>query len=71
MNEFSEGAVTTEFGREFHTSTTRFGKTLDLTLSRDQGLKIFRLLPLVDSSDMLKNSINSVEDFIDLYHISS
>ena len=33
LKEFSEGAVTTEFGREFHTSTTQFEKTLDLTLS--------------------------------------
>ena len=55
LKAFSEGAVTTAFGREFHTSTTRFEKTLDLTLSRDRGLKIFRLLPLVDSSDMVKN----------------
>ena len=26
LKEFSEGAVTTEFGREFHTSTTQFEK---------------------------------------------
>ena len=44
LKEFNEGAVTTLFGREFHTSYTRLEDTLAFTFSCERRLKIFRLL---------------------------
>ena len=46
-----------------------FENTLDLTLSRDLGFKIFRLLPLVDSSDIVKNLSISTRLVINMYNI--